>query len=107
MENYLPRLIDRKLDQLLKISGAVEICGPKWSGKTTSAMQKAASSLFLDDEPDSIAMGKAYPSMLLDGPGPRLIDEWQLCPPLWDAVRREVDRRNRFGQFIPHRIRNS
>lgn len=100
MENYLPRLIDRKLDQLLKISGAVEICGPKWSGKTTSAMQKAASSLFLDDEPDSIAMGKTYPSMLLDGPGPRLIDEWQLCPPLWDAVRREVDHRNRFGQFI-------
>ena len=49
MENYLPRLIDGKLDQLLKISGAVEICGPKWSGKTTSAMQKAASSLFLDD----------------------------------------------------------
>ncbi|MBO8442256.1 MAG: DUF4143 domain-containing protein [Spirochaetes bacterium] len=100
MENYLPRLVDGKLDQLLKISGAVEICGPKWSGKTTSAMQKAASSLFLDDEPDSIAMGKAYPSMLLDGPDPRLIDEWQLCPPLWDAVRREVDRRNRFGQFI-------
>ena len=100
---YLQRMVDGLLTELLESSGAVLIEGPKWCGKTTTASQKAASVLRLQN-PDTreayIATAKTKPSLLLKGETPRLIDEWQIIPQLWDAVRVMVDDRNEMGQFI-------
>jgi predicted AAA+ superfamily ATPase len=102
-KNYLPRIVDKLLKQHLDASGAVLIAGPKWCGKTTTAQQQAKSVLKLQD-PD---MTKAYlatadtkPSLLLQGDNPRLIDEWQMAPVLWDAIRTAVDERGEEGLFI-------
>lgn len=100
---YLQRMVDGLLTELLESSGAVLIEGPKWCGKTTTATQQAASILRLQN-PDTreayIATAKTKPSLLLKGETPRLIDEWQIIPQLWDAVRVMVDDRNEMGQFI-------
>ena len=100
---YLQRMVDGLLTELLESSGAVLIEGPKWCGKTTTATQQAASVLRLQN-PDTreayIATAKTKPSLLLKGETPRLIDEWQIIPQLWDAVRVMVDDRNEMGQFI-------
>lgn len=84
-------------------SGAVLLEGPKWCGKTSTAAQAAHSVLYMQD-PDSrtanLALADTKPSLLLVGQVPRLIDEWQMAPVLWDAVRFEVDRRGELGQFI-------
>ena len=100
---YLQRMVDGLLTELLESSGAVLIEGPKWCGKTTTATQQAASILRLQN-PDTreayIATAKTKPSLLLRGETPRLIDEWQIIPQLWDAVRMMVDDRNEMGQFI-------
>lgn len=100
---YLQRMVDGLLTELLESSGAVLIEGPKWCGKTTTASQKAASVLRLQN-PDTreayIATAKTKPSLLLKGETPRLIDEWQIIPQLWDAVRVTVDDRQEMGQFI-------
>lgn len=100
---YLQRMVDGLLTELLDSSGAVLIEGPKWCGKTTTATQQAASILRLQN-PDTreayIATAKTKPSLLLRGETPRLIDEWQIIPQLWDAVRMMVDDRNEMGQFI-------
>ena len=100
---YLQRMVDGLLTELLDSSGAVLIEGPKWCGKTTTASQKAASVLRLQN-PDTreayIATAKTKPSLLLKGETPRLIDEWQIIPQLWDAVRVTVDDRQELGQFI-------
>ena len=100
---YLQRMVDGLLTELLESSGAVLIEGPKWCGKTTTATQQAASILHLQN-PDTreayIATAKTKPSLLLKGETPRLIDEWQIIPQLWDAVRVMVDDRNEMGQFI-------
>lgn len=100
---YLPRIADQKLQLLLATSGAVLIVGPKWCGKTRTAEEVAASILYLQD-PDRteeyILLAKSVPSMLLEGETPRLIDEWQMAPVLWDAVRFAVDKRRLRGQFI-------
>lgn len=100
---YLQRMVDGLLTELLESSGAVLIEGPKWCGKTTTATQQAASILRLQN-PDTreayIATAKTKPSLLLKGETPRLIDEWQIIPQLWDAVRVIVDDRNEMGQFI-------
>jgi predicted AAA+ superfamily ATPase len=100
---YLPRVADAVLETALEASGAVLIEGPKWCGKTSTAERRAASALFLQD-PDRAAgylrAADTKPSLLLDGPAPRLLDEWQTAPVLWDAVRFAVDRRGRTGQFI-------
>ena len=100
---YLQRMVDGLLTELLDSSGAVLIEGPKWCGKTTTASQKAASVLRLQN-PDTreayIATAKTKPSLLLKGETPRLIDEWQIIPQLWDAVRVTVDDRQEMGQFI-------
>ena len=100
---YLKRMADKQLKDNLEAFGAVLIEGPKWCGKTTTAMQQANSVLQLQD-PDTregyIATAAIRPSLLLAGKTPRLIDEWQVAPTLWDAVRVMVDRRGEVGQFI-------
>jgi len=100
---YLPRIIDRLLRERLEAVGAVLVAGPKWCGKTTSAEQQAKSVLKLQD-PDMtkryLATAEVKPSLLLQGDNPRLIDEWQMAPVLWDAVRSAVDVRGESGLFI-------
>lgn len=103
MEKYLPRVIDSILDEYLEAFGAILIRGPKWCGKTTTAKQRASSVLQMQD-PDNfrayLDMANFMPSRLLEGDTPRLIDEWQMAPVLWDAVRSAVDERQKVGQFI-------
>ena len=100
---YLPRVIDSELDLRLRSVGATLIVGPKWCGKTTTAKQKAASVLEMQD-PDLqegyLKLADTKPSLLLQGDKPRLIDEWQLAPVLWDAVRVSVDRNAEKGLYI-------
>lgn len=100
---YLKRIVDEELALRLEAFGAVQIKGPKWCGKTTTAMQQAKSVIRLQD-PDRragyLATARTKPSILLKGETPRLIDEWQDAPVLWDAVRMAVDERGLKGQFI-------
>lgn len=103
MENYKNRIVDKILEKKLKGKGAVLIQGPKWCGKTTTAEQISKSILYMakpDEKEQNITMAEINPSMLLKGDTPRLIDEWQIAPKLWDAVRYEIDHRNSEGQFI-------
>ena len=100
---YINRICDQELNDQLESFGAVHITGPKWCGKTTTAKQFARSFIEMQD-PD---MREAYiqtaairPSSLLIGDNPRLIDEWQIAPNIWDAVRVSVDRRNEEGLYI-------
>jgi predicted AAA+ superfamily ATPase len=101
--NYLQRTTDKLLRLNLDTFGAVLIEGPKWCGKTTTAEKQAKSVLKLQD-PDTreayLTTAAVKPSLLLKGETPRLIDEWQVAPILWDAVRTAVDKRNEVGQFI-------
>lgn len=103
MKEYLKRVFDAQLSDYLDAFGAVLIEGPKWCGKTTTAMQQAKSVLRMQD-PDTaeayLATAQTKPSFLLMGATPRLIDEWQVAPVLWDAVRTAVDDRGQPGQFI-------
>ncbi|HOE82478.1 MAG TPA: DUF4143 domain-containing protein [Myxococcota bacterium] len=103
MKKYLPRIIDKLLSERLEAKGAVLLEGPKWCGKTTSAKLIAASFISMD-QPEMIkqyqSMAELSPLALLEGETPRLIDEWQIAPNLWNAVRYEVDQRDEFGQFI-------
>ena len=100
---YLKRIVDEDLQLRLDSVGATIIVGPKWCGKTTTAEQKAKSILRLND-PDMreayLATAKTKPSNLLKGETPRLIDEWQEAPELWDAVRTSVDLRKEAGLYI-------
>jgi predicted AAA+ superfamily ATPase len=102
-KSYLLRLCDQELQIALQSSGAVLIEGAKWCGKTRTATNAAKSILYMQD-PDNTtsyqAMADTKPSLLLKGETPRLIDEWQMAPVLWDAVRFEVDKREDAGQFI-------
>ena len=103
MKNYRKRIADNILKRKLEAKGAVLIEGPKFCGKTTTAEQLAASILYMDDpekKEQNIAMSELSPRRLLNGSIPRLIDEWQLAPKLWDAIRFEVDHRGDLGQFI-------
>ena len=107
MKNYRKRIADDILRRKLEGKGAVLIEGPKWCGKTTTAEQLAASVLYMDEpekKEQNIAMSELSPKRLLKGATPRLIDEWQLAPKLWDAIRFEVDHRGELGQFYPHRF---
>ncbi len=103
VKKYKKRIADDIIAKKLKGKGAVLIEGPKWCGKTTTAEQLANSVLYMS-EPDklnqNIAMVELSPSLLLKGETPRLIDEWQIAPKLWDAIRFEVDHRDDEGQFI-------
>ena len=103
MKEYRARIADKILAEKLDAMGAVLIEGPKYCGKTTLASQQAKSILSMSD-PDTmeqnIAMANANIKLLLRGDTPRLIDEWQIAPRFWDAVRNEVDKRDEDGQFI-------
>jgi len=103
MKKYYPRIADKILEEALESAGAVLIEGPKWSGKTWTAAKKSKSILYMQD-PDTresnIQAASVKPSLLLKGEKPRLIDEWQVAPVLWDSVRHEVDMRGEEGQFI-------
>lgn len=103
MKEYKPRIADEILKDKLEAKGAVIIEGPKWCGKTTTAMQVAGSVLRMDEPSKrdvNIQMSEIAPERLLQGKTPRLIDEWQIAPKLWDAARYEVDTRGEEGQFI-------
>lgn len=103
MKKYKTRIADEILKKRLLGKGAVLIEGPKWCGKTTTAEQVAGSILYMADperEKQNLTMAEISPGRLLKGEAPRLIDEWQIAPKLWDAVRFEVDHRDEFGQFI-------
>jgi len=101
--DYLPRIADKTMDAALQSSGAVLVIGPKWCGKTETAKQFAKSTLYMQD-PDNaesyLKLASLKPSELLRGENPRLIDEWQDAPVLWNAVRFMVDHRKARGQFI-------
>lgn len=103
MKSYRPRIADRMLSRRLMGTGAVLIQGPKWCGKTTTAEQQAKSVVYMDDPEymeQNVELASLSPKKLLVGDTPRLIDEWQLAPQLWDAARFEVDHRDEEGQFI-------
>lgn len=100
---YRKRIVDTLLEYRLEEMGAVVIEGPKWCGKTTTAEQKSRSIVYLSDpytRQQNIDMLEINPGIILKGETPRLIDEWQIAPQIWDAVRSEVDRRGNVGQFI-------
>ena len=103
MSEYLPRVVDSELVLRLEAFGATLIVGPKWCGKTTTGEQQAKSVLRMQD-PDRcegyLTTAGTKPSLLLKGKNPRLIDEWQVAPVLWDAVRTAVDQRQEEGLFI-------
>lgn len=102
-KKYKQRISDRILKRKVLGKGAVLIEGPKWCGKTTTAKQLAKSILDLGDSSilkESLQLIEISPKTLLDGKTPRLIDEWQTIPPIWDSIRSEVDRRGEPSQFI-------
>lgn len=103
MVQYQKRIVDMELQERLETFGATLIVGPKWCGKTTTGLQKAKSVLRMQD-PDTrdgyLQTANTKPSLLLKGQNPRLIDEWQDAPVLWDAVRLAVDNRQETGLFI-------
>lgn len=103
MKKYTPRIVDFQLEKILRRIGAVLIQGPKWCGKTTTAEQQAKSIIYLDN-PSKQKLYRQTAELnigtLLQGSTPRLMDEWQLIPQLWNAVRFEVDHRGSEGQFI-------
>ena len=103
MKNYHQRIADSLLNFKLLSKGAVLIEGPKWCGKTTTALQIAKSSILMqakDNLKDYLELAQIRPSALLQGETPHLIDEWQIAPQLFDAIRYEIDKRDEFGQFI-------
>ena len=100
---YLPRIADKVISTALEATGAVLIEGPKWCGKTRTAEEWANSVIYMQDPDKRDSYQKTAdtkPSLLLKGDTPRLIDEWQMAPVLWDAVRFAVDQRQLVGQFI-------
>ena len=100
---YRPRIIDQKLQQYLSAFGAVCVEGPKWCGKTWTSTFHSNSEIMIGDPAGNFQnrqLAELSPALVLEGEVPRLIDEWQEVPPLWDAVRHEVDQRAKKGQFI-------
>lgn len=97
---YRPRIADAELQDALRRAGAVLIEGVRACGKTETASQVAGSAVHLDREPSAITLAGVDPSLVLEGPTPRLIDEWHLSEHLWNAVRGQVDSRRTPGQFI-------
>ena len=103
MDKYKNRIADKILEKKLKGKGAVLIQGTKWCGKTTTAEQIAKSILYMakpEDKEQNLMLADINPSTLLEGDTPRLIDEWQIAPKLWDAIRFEIDHRNTEGNYI-------
>ena len=102
-QNYKPRIIDKQVQEYLQTFGAICIEGPKWCGKTWTSSYHANSEFFLADPSGNFQnrkLAEIAPNTILEGAAPRLIDEWQEYPPLWDAVRYKVDQSAQKGQFI-------
>lgn len=102
-EKYRPRLVDSKIEEYLKTFGAVCVEGAKWCGKTWTSAYHSSSQIMIGSPENNFQnrkLAELSPSLVLEGEVPRLIDEWQEVPPLWDAVRYEVDKRAEKGQFI-------
>lgn len=102
-EKYIHRIIDNKIDEYLKTFGAICIEGPKWCGKTWTSSYHSNSKIFLGDPAGNFQnrkLAEMSPDLVLDGDFPRLIDEWQEVPPVWDAVRYKVDQTSQKGQYI-------
>lgn len=102
-EKYIPRIIDKKLKEYLEVFGAVCIEGPKWCGKTWTSAMHSESQIFIGDPSGNFQnrkMAELSPDLVLQGKNPRLIDEWQEVPTIWDAVRYKVDQTPVKGQFI-------
>jgi hypothetical protein len=103
IEGYIPRIVDKEIDDLVGTYGAVSIEGPKYCGKTWTSMRHA-SSIFALDDPNgnyrNLRIASMDPNAALEGGKPHLIDEWQLVPAAWDAVRRRVDLNPGPGQYI-------
>ena len=97
---YVPRIVDAEVQSRLKANGAVIIEGPKACGKTETARRQAASEVLLDIDLAAQQAAEIDPRLVLDGDTPRLIDEWQIVPTIWNHVRREVDARSQPGQFL-------
>ncbi len=100
MDEYFPRVVDAAIRDALDTFGAVILQGPRAAGKTTTGLHFAASAVRLDASPELADLAAASPITVMKGETPRLLDEWQLAPPLWNAVRHEVDNRREPGQFI-------
>lgn len=101
--NYMPRILDEKVQIYLSAFGAVCIEGPKWCGKTWTSRFHSKSGIYIGSPEGNFSnrqLAEMSPSLVLQGEAPRLIDEWQEVPALWDAVRAEVDRRGKKGKFI-------
>ncbi len=102
-KEYKNRCVDSKVEQYLRTFGAVCIEGPKWCGKTWTSRHHSQSEYLVGDPENNFQnrrLAEMSPSLILPGDSPRLIDEWQEVPPIWDAVRYEVDRRGERGQFV-------
>ena len=102
-QNYMPRIIDRQVEEYLSAFGAVCIEGPKWCGKTWTSSYHSRSEIYIGDPAGNFQnrqLAELSPALVLEGETPRLIDEWQEVPPLWDAVRYQVDQNPQKGQFI-------
>lgn len=102
-QNYIPRIIDNQLDEYLKAFGAICIEGPKWCGKTWTSSYHCNSQIFIGDPAGNFQnrqLAELSPALVLQGDKPRLIDEWQEVPPIWDAVRYSVDQTPQKGQYI-------
>ncbi len=100
---YKPRIIDKKIKEYLSVFGAVCVEGPKWCGKTWSSSYHSKSEIMIGDPDGNFQnrrLAEMSPSLVLEGETPRLIDEWQEVPSLWDAVRHKVDQKSEKGQFI-------
>ena len=100
MNDYRNRLIEKNITDTLSAMGAVLVQGPRASGKSTTARRLSKSYISIDESVALIEMAKNSPEIILKGTTPRFIDEWQLAPPIWNAVRHEVDSRQQTGQFI-------
>ena len=101
--NYKPRVVDSTIERYLSTFGAVCIEGPKWCGKTWCASYHSNSEYLIGDPENNFqnrTLAELSPNLVLEGETPRLIDEWQETPPIWDAVRYCVDKRGKKGQFI-------
>lgn len=107
-ENYLKRVADAVLMDRLEGVGAVLVQGAKWCGKTTTCEQVAKSALYMGDpksKKHNLQLAEIDIDALMSGESPRLIDEWQVYPPFWDAVRYQVDHRPGFGSYVCYNIR--
>ena len=100
---YLPRIVDKEIDELMEIMGAVLIEGCKWCGKSTTGMHHAKSIIEFqnpDRKQEYDRIKNTQPSLFLKGEKPRMFDEWQMYPVVWDSIRTDVDHSGEKGQYI-------